>query len=470
MRSSAGNSNGSGRRGFDTIRTIALLLVFGLFPALALPVAAQDAAPPTDEPAGEIETLEKQQAEGRERLEQIKADIEVSEQRRAELEQEITSLKHDQASLRTALLQSAKTQKKLSNDISDGEKRLAALAGRQEAIRASLRSRKAILAEVLAALQRMGRNPPPAILISPDDALASVRSAILLGAVVPEIREETGKLVADLQELTEIHASIANERERLIATLGEQAEEEEKLNLLLEEKNRLATARNDRLDEERRKAEDLAMRASSLNDLIASLGSEIESAREAAEQARLAEIRRTEETERRREQLKARKREGDPDIERMAPAYAFSELSESLELPVRGEVTASWGDDDGTGNELMGTMVSTQPEALVTSPADGWVVYAGNFRSYGQLLILNVGEEYNLVLAGMGRIDASIGQFVVAGEPVGRMSSRRLAAMGALSLASDAPTLYIEFRKDGKPIDPGPWWVKSPSGRISNDS
>ena len=447
-----------------------MLLALGLSPVAAVPATAQDGDQPTNEQAEEIETLQKQQAEGRERLERINADIEVSEQRRAELEREIASLKHDQASLRTALLQSAKTQKKLSDDISDGETRIAALAGRQEAIRASLRSRKAILAEVLAALQRMGRNPPPGILISPDDALASVRSAILLGAVVPEIREETSRLVADLEELTQIHASIANERERLIATLGEQAEEEEKLNLLLEEKNRLAMARNERLGEERRKAEELAMRASSLNDLIASLGSEIDSAREAAEQARLAEIRRMEETERRREQIKARKREGDPDIERMAPAYAFSELTESLELPARGEVTGSWGDDDGTGNTLVGTMVATQPDALVTAPADGWVVYAGNFRSYGQLLILNVGEEYNLVLAGMGRIDASIGQFVVAGEPVGRMSSRRLAAMGALSLASDAPTLYIEFRKDGKPIDPGPWWTKTPSGRISNDS
>ncbi len=470
MRSSAGNSNGSGRGGFDTIRTVALLLAFALSPVAAVPAAAQDGEQLTDKQAGEIETLQKQQEEGRERLERIKADIDVSEQRRAELEQEIASLKHDQASLRTALLQTAKTQKKLSEDISDGETRIAALAGRQEDIRGSLRSRKAILAEVLAALQRMGRNPPPAILISPDDALASVRSAILLGAVVPEIREETSRLVADLEELAQIHASIANERERLIATLGEQAEEEEKLNLLLEEKNRLAAARNERLDEERRKSEELAMRASSLNDLIASLGSEIDSAREAAEQARLAEIRRLEETERRREQMRARKREGDPDIERMAPAYAFSELTESLELPARGEVTGSWGDDDGTGNTLVGTMVATQPDALVTAPADGWVVYAGNFRSYGQLLILNVGEEYNLVLAGMGRIDASIGQFVVAGEPVGRMSSRRLAAMGALSLASDAPTLYIEFRKDGKPIDPGPWWTKTPSGRISNDS
>jgi len=436
-----------------------------------LPAGGQEKPDPAVEPSpADIENLEKQKLEGRSRLEKVTGDIELSADRRASLEKEIAAIRKDQASLRTALVQTAKTQKKLADDISEIESRLAVLSHRQEGIEQSLKERRGLLAEVLAALQRMGRNPPPAVLISPNDALASVRSAILLGAVVPEIRDETVKLVADLQELSTIRASIANEHEQLLATLEDQAAEEEKLELLLTEKDRIADRNTAKLEEERQRAEQLASKAGTLQDLIASLETEIESAKQAAEAARLAEARRVEEADRRRRKLRERTAAMEPDANRIEPAYAFSSLKNKLEFPVAGNLVTGWNEDDGTGFPLKGMLFETSLGALVTTPADGWVVYAGAFRSYGQLLILNVGEDYDLVLAGMSRIDVAIGQFVVAGEPVGRMKSGRLASAAALALASGAPTLYIEFRKDGEPIDPAPWWADNPSKRVSNDS
>jgi murein hydrolase activator len=141
-----------------------------------------------------------------------------------------------------------------------------------------------------------------------------------------------------------------------------------------------------------------------------------------------------------------------------------------LRMPVDGEVSRRYGDDDGTGHRLQGITVASRSGALVQAPADGWVVYAGPFRSYGQLLILNAGDEYHVVMAGMDRINVSPGQFVVAGEPVATMGETRLAGAAALALASGQPTLYIEFRKDGQPVDPDPWWASEASGRASNDS
>jgi septal ring factor EnvC (AmiA/AmiB activator) len=73
-------------------------------------------------------------------------------------------------------------------------------------------------------------------------------------------------------------------------------------------------------------------------------------------------------------------------------------------------------------------------------------------------------------MAGMDRIDVSPGQFVVAGEPVAAMGETRLAGATALALVSEQPTLYIEFRKDGQPVDPDPWWANETSGRSRNDS
>ena len=62
--------------------------------------------------------------------------------------------------------------------------------------------------------------------------------------------------------------------------------------------------------------------------------------------------------------------------------------------------------------------------AQVTAPCDGWVVFAGNFRSYGQLLIINAGGGYHVLLAGMERITVDLGQFVLTGEPVAVMGKR----------------------------------------------
>src|SRR5262249_12854488 len=152
------------------------------------------------------------------------------------LDTEIAGLKKDQTTITAALIQSAQTEKKLNQDIAGFSSRLSDLRGQEDTIRASLKERRGALAEVLAALQRMGLSPPPALLVRPDDALASVRSAVLLGAVVPEMRQQTEVLIADLKELNRVKTSIGEEQARLTAALSSQAEEKKRLDLLLAEK------------------------------------------------------------------------------------------------------------------------------------------------------------------------------------------------------------------------------------------
>jgi septal ring factor EnvC (AmiA/AmiB activator) len=102
--------------------------------------------------------------------------------------------------------------------------------------------------------------------------------------------------------------------------------------------------------------------------------------------------------------------------------------------------------------------MASRAGAQVTAPCDGWVVYAGPFRSYGQLLILNAGGGYHVLLAGMERISVDLGQFVLTGEPVAVMGGGPQSA-AAVATGSSQPVLYIEFRKDGSPVDPSPWWA-----------
>jgi septal ring factor EnvC (AmiA/AmiB activator) len=432
-----------GKSGFS--RAGCGLLATAMLAALAFGVRAEETA-----------SLEPQ-AQSRAEYERIAREISLTSERIEKLAAEIADVRKDHASLTAALIQSAKTERKLGQDIEDIATRLEGLKAQEDALRASLAARRSVLAEVLGALQRMGLNPPPAILVKPEDALASVRSAILLGAVVPELRQETDMLIADLAELSRVAASIEAERLRLTAAVGEQFAEKQRLSLLLAEKQRLRHDHEAALGAEQKRSEELADKAKSLKELIAALEREAEAA---------AAKRRAEAEKARREAELAELPV--PEANRLAAAVPFPALKGQLALPVTGRIGRRFGQEDSNGGVMLGDMVATQSAAIVTAPADGSVLYAGPFRSYGQLLILNAGDGYHVVLAGMNRISVALGQSVLAGEPVGAMGEARVASNSASSGGNNAPELYVEFRKDGKPVDPAPWWAERLSGRTGN--
>jgi len=406
----------------------------------------------------------------RSELEALSKTITLSNDRAAQLQAGIAELEKTSESLRTALVTSADKRKALEQQIIDGEEKLNTLRTKEDAVHASLRARRGVLAEVLAALQRMGRNPPPALLVTPEDALGSVRSAILLGAVVPGIRHETENLAADLQALAGVRKEIVTQKQTLTDDMTARLEEERRMNMLIVEKQKLKQRSATELASERRKAEQLAAQATSLEGLIGSIESEIASARDAAAAARAEEENRRQMSEAQRNEARALANSTTPDKNRIAPAYAFSDLQKKLALPVAGSVLRTFGDADGTGHSLQGMMLETNAGALVTAPSDGWIVFAGTFRSYGQMIILNPGDGYHVVLSGLEEVTVQQGQFVVAGEPLGTMGNKRVASATALALETERPTLYIEFRKDGKPVDSRPWWTAADTGKARNDS
>jgi septal ring factor EnvC (AmiA/AmiB activator) len=137
-----------------------------------------------------------------------------------------------------------------------------------------------------------------------------------------------------------------------------------------------------------------------------------------------------------------------------------------LPLPVNGVKIRNFGDPDSMGGAEKGLAIAARPGAQVTSPCDGLVVYSGPFRSYGQLLILNAGGGYHVLLMGMERISVNPGQFVLTGEPVAAMGSGGQIAAAVATTTPSQPVLYIEFRKDGTPVDPAPWWATSESEKV----
>jgi septal ring factor EnvC (AmiA/AmiB activator) len=404
---------------------------------------------------GEASAADRKQAREAE-LEAIRRTIEVSERRQSALREEIDGLDQDSATLSADLVATAQRQRATEEEIAQIETRLEKLHADADALRSSLAERRGVMAEVLMALQRIGRTPPPAILSRPEDALAAIRGSILAGAVLPDIREEAEKLAADLSELTSLTAQIESERDTLRAGYASFADEQARINLLQGARKAQRVQTEAALAAERDKVEDLAGKAKDVESLIASLEREVEAAARAAEEAKAAAA----STVRADREEAARRL---ADTSRIAPAVHFADARGLLTWPVVGQKLLGFGEPDGLGGESQGLTLATRPGAPVLAPADGWVVYAGPFRSYGQVLILNAGDGYHIVLAGMERIDAALGQFVLGGEPVAVMGATRLASIGDIDHTSAQPILYVEFRRDGNSIDSAPWWAPADS-------
>ncbi|RLQ88947.1 murein hydrolase activator EnvC family protein [Notoacmeibacter ruber] len=485
-----------------------LPLLRALFGGLALSAAGYAMAHAADETAATDKTITTKSFEAdysearriavrrdekRSDYQSLARELAESASRRAALQAEIAALGVDARAIGAALIQAAKTERKLTEDIASIESRLVGLRERQSGLQISLTARRALLAEVLASLQRMGLNPPPALLVTPDDALSAVRSAILLGAVVPELREETTALLQDLSDLRNVAAHITEQKESLAETQRDQAAERERLSLLLDAKNAARQKSQAQIEAEQARASELAKRASSLAELIETLEDERQKAEEearqeadrkaeeAAEAARLAaleaERQRTAEAEAKakaaQELADRLARLRDPDEKdadhRLSANLPFSSRRGDLVLPVAGRLESRFGETDETGEKRLGDTVRSQSGSIVTSPAGGTVLFAGRFRSFGQTIILDAGEGYAIVMGGMHAINVTRGQSVLAGEPIGEMGETRLAALAPLEDALSEPMLYIEFWKDKKPVDPAAWWSNHSLGRTRND-
>lgn len=426
-----------------------------LLAALSITVAARAETPkPTDPEA--IQRANEERERRAENLKRVQDALAASAGQRAQFESEIAAIGSDRAKLDTALLDANRQAQATEDRLSRLEERLKAMSESEAAIRHSLQGRRGIVAEILAALQRMGRRPPPAVLVSPEDVLAAIRTSMLLGAVVPELRGEVDTLAADLAEMIRLRGLIAQDKEGLSNDLAGWAREQQRLQALVAARRARQAEVESGLTAERRRATELGAQAKNLKDLLDRTEAEVAAAKRSAEDAKAAAEREVRITQ---ERFAAA---GFRDPARLAPKVHFAEARGEVPRPVSGRVARGFNQPDGNGGTTRGVSFTTRPKASVSSPADGWVQFAGPFRSYGQLLIINAGDGYYLLLAGMDQISVEVGQFVLAGEPVGSMGDRGAGPGGS----EGDPTLYVEFKKDGGSIDPEPWWAKSPNNTV----
>lgn len=366
------------------------------------------------------------------RLRQIERRLADIQDRDRLLVQDRTALQRELAGLREDLALAAMRLRDIERHLPALDARRAALAAEIDGVARDLAARRVRLGETALALARAARVSPEALVLAGRGPLDAARAGRLLAHALPFLDAEVRQLAARGETLEAGRARLAIEDAALAATRAELEAGRERLEEMIERRGRLVAA----LDGERAA---LALRAGLL-------GREATTRRDALQRA----------AEHARAEAQALAAARAAEAVAAALARPFAEALGRAHPPVLGRPVSGWGDTEGNGRIRRGISFATTPFATVVAPWHGTIAYAGPFRGYGAILIVESSDGYHWFIAGLDRLDVAHGQAVLAGEPVGRVGAA----------GRPDPTIYVELRRNGQPIDPGPW-LAAPNGRMS---
>lgn len=354
-------------------------------------------------------------ASAKSELSRVNSQIEQARREHKKLREQAQSVQKEILDVRRKMVAAAGSIQEQEESLDRLEQKLAEFEAQQSLMKNRLEIRRAQRMRVLAALQSLAFKPTEALIAQPLPPQDTLRSALLLREAVPRLEYSTEGLRKDLNKIASLTTAIRAQYAQIKTMTRRLDEKRRDMNVLIKKKSQLQTAFASESSRAKAKAENLAKQAGDLKELLAKL--EAESKRRAAETP---------------------KRTG-------TPTGAFMAAKGRIPYPVKGVVVKKFGDPTEAGVTAKGITIRTRANAQVISPYDGTVLFAGAFRGYGRLVIIEHGDGYHTLLAGIGRLDTSVGQSLLAGEPVGIM------------VAQSQPTLYIELRKNGQPINPAGW-------------
>ena len=369
------------------------------------------------------------------RLEELERALRQGRDERERIRRKADSIAKELDRLRGEMVKAAAAVQEHEQDLSDLERQLADLDRVESEKERALDSKSRQMSLVLAALERLAYRPSLALLAQPSPPADTVRGAILLRDVLPTLKRSAGELRADLDSLARLRHDITHQKARVAAAAERLDVQHRHLSSLFARKAVLQKQTESEGAEAEKRMVAMAAEANSLRDLLARI--------EAERQRRQREL--AERKARDRAAHAKEKRAGEDEARKEGSAKDFPRAEGDMPMPARGHVVVRYGQPNAQGTPAKGLTIATRPGAQVVAPFGGQVVFAGPFRGYGLLLIIEHSEGYHTLLAGMARIDSLLGQHLLAGEPVGVMGN------------GGKPLLYLELRRNGQPINPLPW-------------
>ena len=405
-------------------KIIGLALGINLFSAQALMAA--------DVSKSDLAQMEKQMAEQ-------DAESKRLAKQAAEITEEVKTLSAN-------IVKYAKVIQNNEDKISSMEKELEQLQQDLKAAEASFTLEDEHLIKTLSALQNLALKPTESLFVQPLTPVEIIRSAMLLRETVPQLEENANRIKAQLDKIEKQKQQVEAQVKKIINQKEQMEQEHAELKSMMKRKSALRNSIENKSEEAKKKITKLAAQAQDLRDLLDKL-----------EKERQEKLRKEQEAERKRLAEEKRKKKEEEkqraDLIKFKP-QSIKEIGENfikakgkLPLPARGQIVTRYGEETAKGVTSKGIIVKTRPQAQVVAPFDGNVIFAGPFRGYGNVIIIEHGKGYLSLMAGLDTVDCELGQMLLAGEPIGLMPE-------------DDSKLYVEIRKDNHPINPLTW-IKS---------
>lgn len=396
------------------LRSPALPPALSLFAAAAISVAA---SAPFAFHAGEAAARDE-----RDRLEEVERGIDKGRGRDAALSRHAGKLAREVQTLREQVVSVARRLQNREAALMRVELGLVRLENAIREDNAEYRRNERQFLRIVGALRRIRSNPPGVLAMHFADAQDAIRSTIVLRSLVPRLRARADLLRRKVAAYNKRRRQGSQQREDIAAKAGELRGTRQELAALLGRQTRLLAETREEKAEVRSRLARLTREAETLHDLMANLKRENTGAGPQPP-VRAAALTR-------------------PDRLRR-----FREARGKVVAPVSASVVERFSDRGRFGLAVNGLRFAARAGAQAVAPYDGQIVFAGSFRSYGPILIIEHTDGYHSLIAGLARIDVVNRQWVLAGEPVGIVGKTE----------TPGARLYLELRLGGRPIDPQPW-------------
>lgn len=395
------------------------------------------------------------------------ADVSKADLAKMEREVQAQNLEHKklQAQATQISLELTRISKDMiasAKQIQNSEEKISRMESELETLRADLKKAEENfvveddnLIKTLSALQNLALKPTEALFVQPLTPVEIIRSAMLLREAVPYLQENAARIREDLEKIEAQKNLVEKQVARIIRQKKILEKEHEQMKALVQRKSKIRNAVEIKSVKAKKKVEQLASQANDLRDFLNKLEKQRQEKlrRQEEERRRLAELKAAE-ARRAAEETKKLEEKQRADLIKFKPEV-INEVGENfvkakghLLRPARGPVVTAYGEQMSKGVTSKGIIIKTRSQAQVISPYDGTVIFAGPFRGYGNLIIIEHGQGYLSLLAGLEEVDCELGQMLLAGEPVGQMPE-----------SGDA-RLYVELRKDNHPVNPLTWIEK----------
>lgn len=360
-----------------------------------------------------------------ESLNDLKQKVEEEKKKQSEMKEEAIKLERDLTTIKKDLVKTAGDVQGNEKQLQKLEMQIVSLKQKKAELSEQFSADQKALSDLLIALERIRRLPPKTLIARPGAPRETAQAATALGAILPELNKRATALQEKLAVMNVTETELLQSQQEAKKAYATLKAEKEKMNALLSSRSRTYSQVKNDIQEQQKAVEIASREAANFQELIAKL-------------------------DKKNKSLLNRPKPSNEDSDNPKPEIDEKTLNATLptlgsaQLPVSGIVTVRYGEKDAIGASSQGISIQARTGALVVAPLGGVVRYAGPFKSYGNIILLEHKNNYHSLIAGLGRIDTVVGQSVDSGEPVGSLGS-----------SSDSrPVLYYELRLNGQPVNP----------------